>query len=266
MKAKVLAIVGASIIAGSSAQADETKPFSSLAVGVEFPYLSLNSNHGGGGEGSGGNAFFDDGFEDRVSYRLTATTDLLEEFGARIRFFDYDAGVGRDDGPDPSLFFQASFWDVEGTAHLDLGKWDLVASVGARGGNIEWPDEDGGEGYEFDGFGFTTALDARRAFSNGLAIVASVRHSQLFGDIEELNTPSDDNSNNVVPVTEFRAGVEYDHAVFPGGFLTVGIHYETTLISSLCGNVDSDIDPEDVDIGLMGPAFGIKLTVDPDKL
>jgi opacity protein-like surface antigen len=266
MKTRTIAAAGLAILASGAAIADGAAPFSTISAGAEFPYLSLNSNHGGGGEGSGGNAWFDDGFDDRVAYRLTASTNLIEEFGARVRYFNYDAGTGSDGGPDPSLFFETWLLDIEGTASMKLGKWDIVASAGARGGNIEWSDEDGGDGYEFDGWGFTTALDARRAFDNGLAIVASVRHSQLFGDIEEIATPTDSISNNVVPVTEFRAGIEYAHPVFPGGLVTVGVHYEATLISSLSGNVDGDIDPEDTDIGLMGPAASIKLTIDPSKL
>jgi hypothetical protein len=266
MTKKTIAIAGLAILASGAALAGEAEPFSTVSFGAEFPYLSLNSNHGGGGEGTTGNAWFDDGFDDRVAYRLTASTNLIEEFGVRVRYFDYDAGTGSDGGPDPSLFFETSMWDIEGTASTKLGKWDLVASAGARGGNIEWSDEDGGSGYEFDGWGFTAALDARRAFDNGLAIVAGIRHSQLFGDIEEIATPTDDNSNNVVPITEFRAGLEYAHPVFPGGLVTVGVHYEATLISSLSGNVDNDIDPEDTDIGLMGPAASIKFTIDPSKL
>lgn len=266
MKTNALALACVAMLAGGAAQAGDAAPFSNLTVAVEVPYLSLNSNHGGGSASAGGNAWFDDGFDDTFNYRLIATTNLTEEFGARVRYFDYDAGIGNDGGPTTSLFFQTSLLDIETTADMKLGKWDLVVSAGARSANIEWPDEGGSPGFRFEGWGFTTALDTRRAFDNGFAIVAGIRHSQIFGDIEELGTPADTNSNNVVPMTEFKAGIEYSRAFFANSTVTFGLHYEATLISSLSGNVDNDIDPEDTDIGLMGPALSVKLAFDPSKL
>jgi hypothetical protein len=266
MTRRFIAIASMALFASGIAAADDAKPFSTVSVGVEFPFLAVHSNHGAGGATAGGDSWFDDGFDDRFAHRVTVSTNLLEEFGVRARHFQFDAGIGDDGGPDTDLFFKMSMWDIEGTADAKLGKWDLVVSAGARQANIKYPEDEGGDEFAFDGWGFTAALDARRAFDNGIAIVAGVRHSQLFGDSRLVDDPTTNNTNNVVPITEFRAGIEYAHPVFAGGLVTFGLHYEATLMSSLSAFVDDNIDPEDTDIGLMGPAASIKLTIDPSKL
>ena len=218
-------------------------------LGVEVPYLSLRTNHGAG-EQAGGNGWFDESFDHEAAYRLTASYVTDDGLGVRGRYFRYSETVT------PGQFFKTNLYDLELMAGLDVEKWSFTAFGGLRGGEIKWSDENGASGFKFDGIGFTVGAEARRYFGQNFAFLLGARHSQLFGEIKELAN-SDKNKDNVVPITDLYAGLEYVRSFSNGSRLGIGLGYEAALFSSLSGNVDNDIDPEDVDISLTGPRLTV---------
>ncbi|MBF0586292.1 outer membrane beta-barrel protein [Prosthecochloris sp. N3] len=234
-----------------SESSHETKSdHSGISVGVQVPFISLSANHGAGE--SEGQAFFDEQPDTEGTYRLMASYTLDNGLGVRGRYFDY--GYENNDTSD---IFKIDLYDLEVTGYIPFNKLDLLVFAGLRAADIEWSDENGSDGYTFDGTGFTVGLESRYHFASDFAFMTGVRYSHLFGDIIETEYPDERSLNCVVPVTDLQAGIEYTYELKTGSKIRVGLGYESTLFSSLSGNVDNDIDPEDVDVDLSGIRFGL---------
>ena len=150
-------------------------------------------------------------------------------------------------------------FDMEGSAVLDVYDWELTGIAGFRYGKIMWSDENGSPGLSFEGVGMTLGGEVRRMLRPSLAIVGRCRYSALYGEIKEVVETDDVADGTAVHGFETSIGVEWNRCT-RAGLLTVGFGWEQQLYSSLSGNVDNDIDPEDVDITLAGPVFSIALT------
>jgi hypothetical protein len=227
--------------------------YPTVELGFEVPFLTLNANHASGDSATGGNAWFNDEPDPDTSYRVIGSLISPDGLGLRGRYFHFDAedSEGND-------HFSTSLYDGELTARLDLEKWSFLGFGGVRGGHVRWSDEDENNGYKFHGVGVTAGLEARRHLGNGLALLGAARHSLMFGSIDELNT--DDSVDNVsVPVTDLRVGIEWQKRLSNNMIVNLGAGYEATLFSSLSGNIDSDIDPEDIDVTLAGPYVALKV-------
>jgi len=214
-----------------------------LEGGVEVMLFEVYANHGVGGTGSD---FFED-FDMSTDLRYWIGYQGANGLGIRGRYFDFDGDNTVDDE-----FVDITMFDVEGTAALSLCQWDFLAFAGVRWGEIAWSDEDGGDGFEFQGLGTTLGVDARRPIWCNIAAVGGIRYSALFGDVTEIEYPDERATGTAAHIMETRLGLEWRRQC-----LVVSAVWEHQLYSSMSGNVDSDIDPEDVDITLGGPVFGI---------
>lgn len=217
-----------------------------LSFGLEIPRLSVFADHGAG-EVTGGNAWFADNGS-ATAFRLTTGYDFSETLGVRARLFKFDG----DFSADPDDLFEARTIDVEAVMYTDLGGLDLDVFAGLRSASVDWSDEDGGSGYGFDGVGPTLGLAVSHGFGNGLGLVFGGRYSAMLGETSEL-TNDDTADNTVVSSVDLRIGVDYAREMANGGSMTFGLGVESTSFLSLSGNVDSDIDPEDVSVTLAGP-------------
>lgn len=229
----------AGLLAATSASAE------GLTFGLEVPSLTVYADHGAGGL-NGGNAWFGDGGS-AAAFRLTAGYDFNDTFGLRGRLFRFDG-----DFETASNLFEARTIDVEAVMNTDLGGLDLDAFAGLRSANIDWSDEGGGSGFGFQGIGPTLGLELSHSFGNGFGLVAGARYSAMLGETTEL-TSDDSADNTVVSSVDLRIGLDYAREMANGGAMTFGLGVESTSFLSLSGNVDNDIDPEDVSVTLAGP-------------
>ncbi|MCB6178074.1 hypothetical protein LHP98_08015 [Rhodobacter sp. Har01] len=220
-----------------------------LTFGLEIPSLTLYANHGAG-EVAGGNAWFED-VGSAASYRLIAAYDFSGGLAVRGRLFGFEGNFD-----DPEDLFEVRTLDLETVMNTDLGGLDLDVFAGLRSASIDWSDEDQGDGFGFDGLGPTLGFEVSHQFGNGFGMVVGGRYSAMFGDTTEL--ASDDTADNVVvPSVDLRIGLDYARDLARGGTMTFGIGVESTSFFSLSGNVDNDIDPEDIDVTLAGPYLSL---------
>lgn len=236
---KATTILLTSLLAGTSASAE------GLSFGLEIPSLSVYADHGAG-EVNGGNAWFGDNGS-AAAFRLTAAYDVSDTLSIRGRLFRFDG-----DFTSATDLFEARTFDLEAVMNTDLGGLDLEAFAGLRSASVDWSDEDGASGYGFQGIGPTLGLELGHSFGNGFGLVAGARYSAMFGDTTEL--VDDDTADNVVVSSvDLRIGLDYAREMANGGAMTFGLGVESTSFLSLSGNVDNDIDPEDVSVTLAGP-------------
>ncbi|QEG42575.1 Lpg1974 family pore-forming outer membrane protein [Roseimaritima ulvae] len=214
---------------------------------AELPLLSLYANHGAGGSPTFASWFED--FDTQAALRLEAGYENAHGVGLRGRFFMFDT-----DGGAPNEYFDVRMYDLEATSGLKLRKWDFEGFGGVRWGSVDFSDENGSLGRDFDGFGLTLGAKARRCLTQRLGLNAGVRYSALYGKNETNGIQLD---NVIVPVTELRLGVDYKRMLTRRVEMTAEVGYEHQLYSSL--SVAPGIDPEDVDVALAGPVFSITL-------
>ena len=219
-----------------------------LEGGVEITLFEVYANHGVGGTAD---EWFED-FDMSADLRAWVGYQGANGLGIRGRYFGFDGDNTVDDE-----FVDITMFDVEGTAGLSLCQWDFLAAAGVRWGEINWSDENAGRGYSFDGIGATLGVEARRSIWCNLAAIGGIRYSALFGDVTEIEDRDDWATGTAVHIMETRLGLEWRRPCCNGACLVASAVWEHQLYSSLSGNVDSDIDPEDVDITLGGPVFGI---------
>lgn len=212
--------------------------------GLELLYLDVYANHGGEQTASG-SAWFD-GFDFTVASRFWFGYQGSNGLGVRARYYNFDG-----DSVVANQFVDLQMYDLEMTAKHQACNFDFLFIGGLRGGEIDWSDEDGAPGYGFDGIGPTLGLQASRPLVRSLAAVAGVRYSALFGNISELGK-SDQADDSVIHLAEVQLGVEWRRGLFVARAM-----YEYQWYSGLSGNVDDDIDPEDIDITLAGPVFTV---------
>ena len=132
------------------------------------------------------------------------------------------------------------------------GSWDLEGFAGLRAARLDWSDENGGDGFGYEGFGPTLGMSVENDFGNGLSFVVTGRYSALFGTTTETASPGDSADGVMVPAIDFQLGLEYARDLGDGRGFTVGGGLESQTYLSLSGNVDNDIDPEDVDLTAAG--------------
>ncbi|WP_153556174.1 Lpg1974 family pore-forming outer membrane protein [Roseimaritima sediminicola] len=229
------------------AQSCKPKPRSHYYGTMELPLLSLYANHGAGGATAFGSWFED--FDTQAALRVEAGYENAYGVGLRGRFFTFDT-----DGGAPNEYFDVRLYDIEATSALKLRNWDFEAFGGVRWGSIDFSDENGSLGRDFDGFGLTMGGQARRCLTQRLGLNAGVRYSALYGKNEAGPFQLD---NVIVPITELRLGVDYTRMLRRGVELIAEVGYEHQMYSSL--SVAPNIDPEDVDVALAGPVFSITL-------
>lgn len=223
---------------------------SGLEGGAEITLFRLYANHGVN-SGGGGHDWFDD-FDMSTDLRAWVGYQGANGFGIRGRYFGFGG-----DNTDDDEFVDIMMFDVEGTAGLSLCQWDFLAAAGVRWGEINWSDESGEPGFSFDGIGTTLGVEARRPIRCNIAAIGGIRYSALFGRVTEIDYTEDWASGTAAHIMETRVGLEWRRPCCNGACLVASAVWEHQLYSSLSGNVDSDIDPEDVDITLGGPVFGI---------
>lgn len=216
--------------------------------GVDITLFQVYANHGVGTNDFGGNGYFED-FDTVTDARYWIGYQGANGLGVRGRYFDFDGGNTVEDE-----YVFLTMFDVEGTAELNLCEWSFLAFAGVRWGEIAWSDENGYDGFEFEGIGTTLGVDARRPIWCNISAVGGIRYSAMFGDVTEIEDPDDWATGTAAHIMETRLGLEWRRQL-----LVVSAVWEHQLYSSLSGNVDNDIDPEDVDITLGGPVFGISI-------
>lgn len=216
--------------------------------GLEVTMLNLYSNHGVGNVNGGNSWFEDDDNVGNVRYWLGYKT--ADRIGLRLKYWDFYSDVDAVD-----QFFDTKVFDIEGTSDFSVSKWMLTGSAGLRWNEVAWSDENGGDGFKFEGVGPSLGVSARRNLCGNLNFVGGVLGSVLYGDTKELN--SEDEAKGVsANIIESRLGLEY-FIPARGGFITLRGGWENHWYSGLSGNVDSDIDPEDLDVNLGGPVIAI---------
>ena len=223
-----------------------------LSFGVEIPVMTLYADHGAG-RVDGGNAWFDDDGA-ATAFRFIAAYDFSESFGMRGRVFNFDGEFA-----DPDDLFEVRTVDLEAVMNTNLGELDLDVSAGLRSASVDWSDENGGDPFGFDGVGPTLGLQISHDFGNGFGMVVGGRYSAILGDTNETGTAST-SDNTVVSSVDLRIGVDYARDMANGGAMTFGMGVESTSFLSLSGNVDNEIDPEDVSVTLAGPYLSLGFT------
>jgi hypothetical protein len=221
--------------------------------GLELTLLNVYANHGAG-ERNGGNSWFDVDPDTRASLRYWVGWRGEGGLGVRARYFSYYSQMG-DAGVDLPDFFDARLFDLEATALLSFCKWDIDVFGGFRYGDLRWSDENGAPGYNFSGAGPTLGANVRRELIGNLGLVGGIRTSFLMGQTTEL-TLLDESLHTTCNMTEARLGVDWRREM-GRGTLVIGAAWEQQLYTGLSGNVDNDIDPEDIDITLAGPVFWV---------
>ncbi|WP_341368133.1 Lpg1974 family pore-forming outer membrane protein [Yoonia sp. BS5-3] len=218
-----------------------------VELGIEMPYLSVFANHGAG-EIDGGNAFFDDP-NSAAAFRITGEYGFANGVGVRSTYFEFEG----DFETEGDIFDTASF-DVEAIFEQQLGSASLEFFGGLRAAELEWSDENQDIGFEFAGVGPTFGTEFSQSFGQNFGFSMSGRYSALFGQIEAL---ADDGiaDNVMVPTFDLRMGMDYSYALSNSGAIDVGFGIESRTHLSLSGNVDDEIDPEDVDVTIAGPYF-----------
>lgn len=215
----------------------EPQDCSAWAVGAEMPLLNFYSSFGSDNGGAG----LPD-FNTNAALRLTAAYQTAGILGFRGRYFDFSA-----DGKDvDATTFETRSFDLEATTSLNYGNWNITPFGGVRWTDISFS-LIGVDGIEFDGFGTTFGVDAKRNVGSGFALVGGVRQSFLFGDTEFVG---DTLKNVVVPITEFRIGGQYGRELGYGVGAIAGLGYEYQHISNLTAFFP-------IDIGLGGPVFSL---------
>lgn len=231
------AIIAVAINFGGSASAQD------VTIGLEILYLDTFANHGTDGTGS---SWFS-GTEGTPAYRLTGEIDWDGAADIRARIFTFDA-----DTVDPDDIFKLESLDIEAVFDNRAGSWDLEGFAGLRAARIDWSDEAGSDGFGYEGVGPTIGMTIGNDFGNGLSFVATGRYSALFGTTTETASPDDTANGVMVPAMDFQLGLEYARDIGEGRNFNVGGGVEAQTYMSLSGNVDNDIDPEDVDLTAAG--------------
>jgi len=219
--------------------------------GVELLFLNVWANHGAG-ERNGGNSWFNRDPETIGNMRYWLGYRNAEGLGVRARCFSYYSQIGAGN---TNEYFDVSLTDVEATALLTLGKWDYDFFGGVRIGDLRWSDKNGNSGYNFTGAGLTLGGSVRRQLIGNLGLVSSVRTSFLLGQTKEV-VGDDESSQTLASMTEVRLGMDWQREMARGNFV-FGVAWEQQVYTGLSGNVDSDIDPEDVDLSLGGPVLWV---------
>lgn len=169
----------------------------------------------------------------------------------RGRYFHFDANSDSV----PATTFQLDTYDIEATTGLDIADWSLVGAAGLRWVSMDFTSRFGGPVQEFDGFGFTLGVDARRSIARGFSLYASARQSMLYGE-SVFSAGGQRLENVVVPVAELRLGTDYTCTLRNGSQIVAGVGYEHQQFSGLSVR-NIGIDPEDVDVALGGPVFSL---------
>lgn len=154
-----------------------------------------------------------------------AGRDLAD--GSAEYFIDVDADAGESIGAIAGLHIEAV--DLELSQRIDFCVASATFSGGVRYGQLEsvvGVASSDGEAYlqasDFEGWGPTIALDARRPVRNGnLSLVAGIRTSVLFGDSDVTVLSVDDEDflqerDNGVFVGEVMIGAEYSRCLANG--------------------------------------------------
>lgn len=225
----------------------QPRPSGHWSATFELPLLSLYANHGAGGASTFASWFED--FDTQAALRVEAGYENAHGLGLRGRFFMFDT-----DGGAPNEYFDLRLYDLEATSGLKLRNWNFEGFGGLRWGSIDFSDENGDVGRDFDGMGVTLGAKARRCLTSRLGLNAGFRYSALYGTSEGDGFQLD---NVIVPITELRLGVDYTRKLSRGIELTAEVGYEHQMYSSL--SVAPDIDPEDVDVALAGPVFSLTI-------
>jgi hypothetical protein len=223
-----------------------------LTAGLEIPLFQVFANHGAG-ETNGGNGWFDGDNDTTGAARMWIGYENACGAGFRAGYFNFESNFD-----DVDEFFDVELADIERQVSLDVKNYNVDLFGGVRWGSMDWSREDGGPGFNFEGTGITLGAEVSRPFWRCLSMFAGVRQSFLYGETRELS--NDDTAENVaVPITELRVGTEICRQLRSGSSLILRFAWENQTYYSLSGNVDNDIDPEDVDISLAGPAFALIL-------
>ena len=224
---------------------------SGIEGGVELLFLNLWANHGAGVR-NGGNSWFTSDPDTTANMRYWVGYRGAGGLGVRGRYFSQYSQIGAGQ---TTNYFDVQLTDVEATALMSFGKWDVDLFGGIRIGDLRWSDELGGDGYIFTGAGLTLGGTIRRELFGNVGLVGGVRTSVLLGQTKEV-VNTDESSNTFANLTELRLGVDWRRDM-AGGNLVLGVAWEQQMYTGLSGNVDNDIDPEDVDISLGGPVLSI---------
>lgn len=217
--------------------------------GFDVMFFTVYANHGVGGTGSD---FFED-FDTTFDVRPWVGVRRADGLGVHFRYFDFDGqSTVADEFVDIKLF------DVEASGVLEVCDWQFTAIAGTRYAEIGWSDENANDGFEFRGIGMLLGGEVRRLLQNNLSVVGKARYSALFGEVQEVADPSDAMTGVAVHGLQTALMVEWSRCT-QLGLVTIGAGWEQQLYASLSGNVDSDIDPEDVDITLAGPVLSVSV-------
>lgn len=175
------------------------------------------------------------------SYRVWLGWQLDSGLGARVRYWEIDRG---EDFGGSSVGVEFRTIDAEVIQSVDLGRWDLLVSGGARYGEtcVRTDATDAG----FDGTGVTASLTASRDLTaaGGLRFVTTARYSALYGNTK-IFTGGNLAANNIhrddiVDVLELSVGpqVRFTLAngmtVFSGG----GVEAQRWSNFGSIGNID----------------------------
>jgi len=251
----------------------------------------VRAHIGDGAENDVVDAAIDARYDYKVTPRIWLGYRNCEGLGIRARWWNFDQDSNLSDAatdPDDEVSFHSlnvQAVDLEATQLVCWGPLQMNFAMGARYGKVEGTgtniydfdgdlDVDAGQS-DFEGFGPTFALEARRPIScSNFALIGNLRNSLLFGNNNSVDIDADVGNqgfNNVVLdtgerkdtavyVVESQVGAEYTRCL-GSGVLSIravmeGQFWGKSIAQNDPGSTSSD--NLDEDLGFFGATFGVE--------
>jgi len=198
------------------------------------------------------------GYDYELAPRIFVGHENADGLGARLTYWQFDHPS--ENNAIAAAGLEAHSLDLDVTSRAAFAGWDLMTMAGVRYASLELSIGGGPLGLaattDFDGFGPTLGLEARKCFSDSLTLVANGRAGLIFGNTEIGIAPlgSGEAHDHYLQTLEARMGVEYSASVGNGVMFTRAMLEAQTWES---GSILGLISP---DVGFVGPTLSIGFT------
>lgn len=193
------------------------------------------------------------GYDYELASRLFIGHENAEGLGARITWWQFDHPA--NGGAFATAGVEAMSVDFDITSRAQFCGWDLTTFGGVRYGELQL--NLGALGTvlatDFDGFGPTVGLQARRKYSDSLALIANGRAALLFGDttVSVQGLGAGDAEDHYLQTMEASIGVEHTKSLGSGVLTTRAmLEAQTWESGSILGLINTDI-------GFVGPTLSV---------
>jgi hypothetical protein len=209
---------------------------------------------------SGGIRNADASESDDMGYEVFPRIEIgridCDGWGTRARFWMFEDSVNLPN--DGLIDIETYNIDLEVFQTLDINECTAVElAVGLRYNSFEMFEEGEDGNVDFDGFGLTFGVEARRATCGG-NMYAKARFSILTGDIEydDVDAVTDGTyDNHISDQLELGVGYQWCRCMFTGSTVNLRVGYELQRWSEY-GVADTNDDDYLLDVGFAGFVAG----------